>query len=89
MFVGAEVGEGGGGGVDTPYSTLSVGPTIPQSLATLTAVNMLSPDEKSPVKICQNSSICHSKQNVQCDTQVITNLILLHYNKSCRPVAVK
>ena len=34
-------------GVETPYSTLSVGPTIPQSLATLTAVNMLSPDDKT------------------------------------------
>ena len=34
-------------GVETSYSTLSVGPTIPQSLATLTAVNMLSPDDKT------------------------------------------
>ena len=45
-------------GVETPYSTLSVGPTIPQSLATLTAVNMLSPDDKTQQQVYSVLPFC-------------------------------
>ena len=44
--------------VETPYSTLSVGPTIPQSLATLTAVNMLSPDYKTQQQVYSPLPFC-------------------------------